>query len=137
MELTKEDKELIDNAGEISKESWRLQPKGAVGSSLISSKGNIYSGVSIEALCGIGTCGEHSAISSMLIHGENKIKTIVAVYYSFKKDKKFKVIPPCGRCRELMYQMTQDGLNCEVIISKNKKVKLKDLYPHTWKEAFK
>lgn len=137
MKLTAEDKELIKKAGEISKESWALQPKGAIGSALISSEGNIYSGVSIEALCGIGTCGEYSAISSMLIHGENKIKTIVAVYYAFKKDKKFKVIPPCGRCRDLIYQITKDGLNCYIIISKNKKVKLKDLYPHTWKEAFK
>lgn len=136
MKLDKEDEALIKKAGLISKEGWTLQPKGVVGCALISSKGKIYSGVSIEALCGIGTCAEHSAISSMIINGENKIKTIVAVYWD-KKENRFKVIPPCGRCREIIYQMTKESLDCNIIISKSEKVKLKQLYPHTWKEAFK
>ena len=42
------------------------------------------------------------------------------------------ILPPCGRCREFMYQINSDNLEADVIIGENKVIKLKKLLPHTW-----
>lgn len=95
-----------------------------VGSVLVTELGEFFSGVSLHLSCGIGFCAEHTAISQMITQtDETCIKTIVAT----KKDK---VIPPCGRCRELMNILDKKNRNTDVIIAKNKKVKLKDLLPY-------
>ena len=99
---------------------------GDVGCALITDKGNVYLGVSIDACCGIGFCAEHSAIAAMVTNGEHVIKKIVAVVENGIP------ISPCGRCRELMHQIHEDNLQAEVIIGKNKTVKLKDLLPLPW-----
>src|SRR2546425_7669950 len=74
-----------------------------VGCALITSKNNMFVGVSIDCACGIGTCAEHGAIQNMLASGESRIKTIVAVAEDGT------ILPPCGRCRELIYQI--NGMN--------------------------
>ena len=133
MKLTKEDKKLIEEAKKIIIKSKpvKLIDTGDIGSALITLKGNIYHGVSMGFYCGIGSCGEYQAIGSMISNGEKEIKTIVAVWYDAKK-KKYEVIPPCGKCREMIHQASEKNWNTEVIISKTKKVKLKELLPHSW-----
>jgi len=133
--LTKEDKELIEIAGEISKKSRKIQNSGETGSALLSKSGKIHKGISLNIYCGIGTCGEHGAICSLMVDDSNEIDTIVAVYYDRKKNKNI-VLPPCGRCRETMYQINKKNLDCWVILSNTKKVKLHELLPFTWKEIF-
>lgn len=62
------DKELVAKATAL------VNPKklvgetvvGEVGCALVTDKGNLYVGTSLHASCGIGVCGEHSAIFSML-----------------------------------------------------------------------
>ncbi len=105
-----------------------------MGSALITPKGNIFRGVSLGFFCGIGSCGEYQAIGSMISNGEKEIKTIVAICYD-EKTKKYKIIPPCGKCREMIRQTSKNNQNTEVIISKSKKVKLKELLPHAWGES--
>jgi len=131
--LDKEDKELIEEAKNIIIKSRpvNLIDTGNVGSALITSKGNIYSGVSLGFYCGIGSCGEYQAIGDMVSNGEKEIKKIVAVWYS-NTTKKYKVIPPCGKCREMIHQACEKNFDTEVVISETKKVKLKDLLPHSW-----
>lgn len=46
---------------------------GAVGAALLTTKGNIYTGINIEIACGIGFCAEHSAIAEMLKNRETEI----------------------------------------------------------------
>jgi len=99
---------------------------GDVGCALITDKGNVYLGVCIDTASGMGFCAEHSAIAAMVTHGEHIIKKIVAVVEDGTP------IPPCGRCREFMHQIHEENLGAEVIIKKNKSVKLKDLLPFTW-----
>ena len=96
-----------------------------VGCALMTDKGNIYTGISIVAECGIGFCAEHAAIAEMLKHNESKIKKIVAV-------DKTGAVPPCGRCRELIKQVSYDNLKTKVMISDNEVVTLKELLPHYW-----
>ena len=51
---------------------------GGVACALLTDKGNIYTGIYIEAKCGIGFCAEHSAIADMIKHGETKIVKLVS-----------------------------------------------------------
>ena len=97
-----------------------------VGCALVTDKGNVYLGVSIDTCCGIGFCAEHSAIAAMVTHGEHIIKKIVAVVEDGNP------IPPCGRCREFMHQIHEKNLETKVIIKKDKTVRLKDLLPFPW-----
>ncbi|MBA7554547.1 hypothetical protein ES705_47171 [subsurface metagenome] len=101
---------------------------GEVGCALVTDKDNIYIGASIHACCGIGFCAEHSAIASMVTNGEYRIKKIVAVSGDGA------VLPPCGRCRELMYQINEDNWNTEIIVGETRVVKLKDLLPEPWQK---
>ena len=122
------DEELIKKAKSV------LKPRkikngctiGDVGCALVTDKGNVYLGISIDTCCGIGFCAEHSAIAAMVTHDEHVIKKIVAVIEGGKP------IPPCGRCREFMHQIHEKNLETKVIIGKNKAVRLKDLLPFPW-----
>jgi cytidine deaminase len=101
---------------------------GDVGCALITDRNNIYLGVCIDTGSGMGFCAEHNAIGSMITAGEYKIKKIVAVC----KDEKENVfiLSPCGRCREFMYQINEDNLETEVLLGKDKVVKLNELIPY-------
>ncbi len=124
----------ISNGKLIEKAKSVLKPRkikhgftvGDVGCALVTDKGNVYLGVSIDTCCGMGFCAEHSAIAAMVTHGEHIIKKIVAVVEDGTP------ISPCGRCREFMHQIHEDNINAEVIVGKNKSVKLKDLLPLPW-----
>ena len=104
---------------------------GDVGCALLTEKGNLHLGVCIDVGSGIGFCAEHSAIASMITHGEQSIRRIVAVLGDGT------VLPPCGRCREFMRQVDGGNLShTEVLLGRDKVVKLRDLLPHPWDEVF-
>jgi cytidine deaminase len=131
--MNKEYKELIKRAISVLNPVKHTKEcsSGGVGCALITKKGNIFTGVCIECSSGIGFCAEHSAIANMITNKESNIKTIVAVNW----DKK--ILPPCGRCRELMLEIDNNNVNANVIISKNKIVKLNKLMPYKWQDVFK
>jgi cytidine deaminase len=99
---------------------------GSVGAAVLTQDGNIYTGICIDTACSLGFCAEHAAIAEMLKHKESKIIMVVAV-----TDKK-EIIPPCGRCRELLAQVNEDNMKAKVIISQNKTVTLRNLLPYYW-----
>ena len=72
---------------------------GDVAASLMTDRGNLYSGVCIDTGSGTGFCAEHSAIAAMVTAGEYRISRILAVWRD--TDDRLTVLPPCGRCREL------------------------------------
>ena len=123
-------KELIHKAKEVAKphELPYGVETGSVGCVLVTDKNNIYIGVSIQACCGVGFCAEHSAIAAMVTKEEFKIKKIVAVLNDGT------ILSPCGRCRELMYQISQENYDTDVIIEKDKTMKLRDLLPDPWQK---
>lgn len=92
---------------------------------MLTSKGNVFKGVSLHASCGIGVCGEHTAIGNMLTNGETRIQKIVAV-------AKEGILKPCGRCRELMYQIDKNNTDMEVIVDDDRILTLRELLPEYW-----
>ena len=125
--MDKQDKQLIKKAKSLAKEKHLA---GGVArecvSILITEKGNMFIGVNIDLRCGIGFCSEHSAIANMLTQGnETVIKTIVTCNPK-------SVLAPCGRCRELLRLIDEKNFETDVIISEDKKVKLKELLPFAY-----
>ncbi|NMB91701.1 cytidine deaminase [candidate division WWE3 bacterium] len=126
--LSESDKNLVEEAKKFfGKREVKGGTIGHAGCALISESDQIFTGSSLHLYCGIGFCGEHTAISQMLSQTKDTfVKTIV----SWGKDG---ILPPCGRCRELLNLIDERNLNTEVIISNDKKVKLSDLLPYAWK----
>ena len=100
---------------------------GDVGCALLTNAGNIYLGVCIDTSSSMGFCAEHNAIGAMVTGGESKVKKIVSVWKD--EDGESHVIPPCGRCREFIYQIDNNNINTEAIL-KDKDVKLSELLPY-------
>lgn len=123
-------RQLINSAKKIAIKysSGNRCISGEVGAALKTKTGKIYIGINIDCACGIGFCAEHSAISSMLLNQESEIEMIVAV------NCKGKIIPPCGRCRELIYAIDKNNLGASIIISKTETIKLSKLLPLRWQE---
>ena len=101
-----------------------------VSAALITDAGNVYTGVSISAACGIGFCAEYGAVAEMIKNGETRIQKLVAV----SGDGKF--MPPCGRCRELLYQIDRKNLAAEIILGLDKTVTLEKLLPERWQDLW-
>lgn len=101
---------------------------GSVAAALLSSEGNIYTGVCINTSCSMGMCAERNAIANMITNGEYEIRKIVAV------DSKKKVAAPCGVCREYMMQLGKSSRNIEVLldIDTMRSVPLEVLIPEWW-----
>lgn len=126
MIMTKEWKELYDAARSViaAKELSKNMFVGEVGAAVLSSKGNIYTGVCIDTACSLGFCAERNALSTMFTNGEYEIVKVCAVY---KDDS---VMPPCGACREFMIQMGETAKDIEVLVSNDgRTVHLAQLMP--------
>jgi cytidine deaminase len=121
-------KKLILHAKSLSR---RKKLRGGVvkevAAVLLTEKGRIFKGSSLNLYCGIGFCAEHSAIAAMISEtDETHIRVIVAA----NKDT---VVLPCGRCRELINLIDSKNMDTDIIISETKKIKLKKLLPLPWK----
>jgi cytidine deaminase len=101
---------------------------GGVGAAILTKKHKIYTGISLDNACGIGFCAEHAAVAEMLKNNETEILLCVAV------TKRNKILPPCGRCRELLYQINKENLKTNIIVDLDKVVTLGDLFPMQWQE---
>ncbi len=99
---------------------------GSVACALLTDNGNVYEGVCIDTPSSMGFCAEHAAIAQMITNEESKIEKIVAVGQGGE------IYPPCGRCREFMYQINDKNLQVDILVAENKVVKLKELLPYRW-----
>lgn len=116
--------ELYNVAKQLSKEII-LNDKssyGKVAVACLTDSGNLYTGLCFKTTCNVGFCAETSVIAQMLLKGETKITKLVAVYNGSE------IISPCGKCREQIYQLNHDNLNCEILLN-DKTILLKDLLP--------
>ena len=107
----------------------RLSPTvevASVGCALATAGGAVHVGVCVDAASGVGFCAEHAAIASMLTSGESRILTIVAV------NRDGAVLPPCGRCRELVCQVDPGNAETRVLLPGGRARSLRDLLPDHW-----
>ncbi len=125
-----DDAELIKRAHGVTHDR-QLSPSaeaGGVGAALLTGNGKIYTGVCIDTACSMGYCAEHNAIGTMITEGESKIIAIVAV------DDEGRILPPCGRCREFIYQIDPYNSNTRVILPGGRVKSISELLPEHWRE---
>lgn len=113
-------------AGKFSLNGFEDNSAGEVAAALITKDGNIYTGICIDVACSLGFCAEHAAIAEMLKNRETEVAIIVAI------TDKGKIIPPCGRCREILVQINKKNLDAQVVIDENKIIPLNKLLPYCW-----
>jgi cytidine deaminase len=113
-------------AGKFALDGFEGNSAGDVGAALITRDGNVYTGICIDVACSLGFCAEHAAIAEMLKHRETRVEMIVAV----RKDGV--VLPPCGRCREMLLQIHSGNAETKVIVSEDKVLTLAELMPYRW-----
>lgn len=110
----------------------RLNARVKVGGTvcvLESASGKVYCGKNLVAACGLGYCAEQGAITEMLNAGESRIKALLVL------DHDGALLPPCGKCLEVMTQLDETNRNATVYLSKEKTVTVGELYPLDWKQA--
>jgi cytidine deaminase len=100
---------------------------GDVASTLATAKGNRYFGVCIDTASGTGFCAEHNAIAAMVTAGEYRVAKIVAVWRD--EDGVLHVLAPCGRCREFIQQIDPANIDTEVVLSRDRSARLRELLP--------
>lgn len=99
---------------------------GSVGAALLTRAGNIYTGICLDLACGIGFCAEHAAVAEMLKQREREIEWIVAVGSAGN------MLPPCGRCREMLLQVHKNNRHTRVILPGGQVKTLAQLMPDSW-----
>ena len=103
---------------------------GQVGCALLTAGGNVYVGVCIDTPCGMGFCAEHNAIGTMVTEGESAVATIIAV------NQAGNILPPCGRCREFIYQMDPANVHTRVLLGGKRVATIEELLPDHWAAAW-
>jgi len=101
---------------------------GGVGAALLTAEGHVYTGVCIDTGSSLGFCAEHAAAAAMITAGENQVVKMVAVGWDYK------VMPPCGRCREFISQLHDKSLDAEVLVADGVVVTLRALLPYDHKQ---
>jgi len=127
VELNEQDIALIDRAIETADRLY-LEGVHEVAAALRTQSGLVFSGIHIEANVGFAdVCGEVAAICTALSNGHRDLQTIVAVYRD--PQGQHEIMPPCGRCRELITDFNPD---CWVIVgscARPYKVRARELLP--------
>ena len=100
-----------------------------VGALIVTNNGNTYSGCNVEnASYPLGNCAEASAIASMILGGEKKIKTI---YIMTKNDEG---AIPCGGCRQRIREFSDE--NTQIIMCSpdgvQQRINLSELLPNSF-----
>ncbi len=112
----------------VSKElAWT----GYVGAALQTDRGDVFTGINLSLYCAIGFCAEHSAVSEAVKHGQTRVARIVAVTVDDA------ILPPCGRCREMLFQIDPGNVATEVILAVDRARPLSELIPDHWLAPFK
>jgi cytidine deaminase len=81
-----------------------------VGAAAIVDDGRIVSGCNVEnASYGVGLCAECSLISNLAMTGGGKLVAFTCV------DGNEDILMPCGRCRQLLFEHSQEGMVLETV----------------------
>lgn len=102
---------------------------GQVACALQTESGALFTGICIDLPCQLGFCAEQAAFAEMLKSGERRVMQLVAV------NTEGRIYPPCGKCREFLYQIDEGNLQTQIWLSSERCVPLSKLLPERWDEA--
>lgn len=114
------------NPHEIAPGVWTAD----VGAAVEAEDGEIHVGACVGGE--LGFCAEQAALGQLVSDAAPIVKRVVAVWRDPNTDV-LHVLPPCGRCRELLRHLSQDNLETIVILGPDHRVPLRVLLPfHGW-----
>ena len=96
---------------------------GTVAAALVTAESAVFTGVCVDTACSLGFCAEHAAIAEMLKARQSNVRMIVAV------NKEGLVLPPCGRCREFLWQVDARNRDTWVVLEVDEEAWLYELLP--------
>jgi len=103
MAISKSIPELIEAAEEARKRSDAKFSHFKVGAAIEAGSGVIYSAFNIESSSyGLSMCAERIALWKAITAGESKFRKIAIVSDAFD------FCPPCGACRQILYELAGD-----------------------------
>jgi cytidine deaminase len=123
------DAELIAAATKLAGEFRTSEDcvAGGVAAALLSASGRLFTGICVDTACSIGFCAEHAAVAEMLKSRESAVAAVVAV------SEGRGIVAPCGRCRELLWQIDPRNRSARVLLAPDRSVTLADLLPEAWR----
>lgn len=130
MKLQDKIDELIRFAAEARKYSRAKYSAFSVGAAILTDEGEIITGCNVESSSfGLTICAERVALTKALSEGKSNFTHIAIVGPS--ED----YCPPCGACRQLLYDYSPD---IQIVLSKKNKIKtisLKELLPMAFEDS--
>lgn len=127
MQLDHKDLELIEHAKETRRRLYRAG-RYEVAAALRTGSGEVFTGIHIEANVGFAdVCGEVSAICHAVAHGHSDLDTIVAL--GGDGPDRIYLMPPCGRCREVISDMNPEAWVIVGSLAQPYKVRVSELLP--------
>ena len=101
---------LREVANEAMRKAYVPYSHFPVGAAAIVDDGRIISGCNVEnASYGVGLCAECSLTSALMMSGGGKLVAFTCV------DGNGNILMPCGRCRQLLYEHSADGMLLETV----------------------
>ena len=126
-ELTPADCAVIE-AAKRTASALHMEGSHEVASALRTQDGEIYSGINIKARARFAdVCGEVAALSAMVGAGRRDPEVIVAI--STDGAGGYDLMPPCGRCRELISDFDPSAWVIVGTLEQPYKVRVSDLLP--------
>ena len=124
---------LLNDAKEVSKNSYSPYSRFPVGACVLYESGKKYTGANIEnASYGLAICAERSAISSAISQGEKTNIKAIAIY----SPKQVKCMP-CGACRQWISEFSINSNETKIILEDENNellvLSLEDIFPCSFK----
>lgn len=128
--------QLIDSAKKVMSNAYNVYSHYYVGAAARTVSGKIYTGTNVEnASLGLTICAEPSAILHAISDGDPEVIEMAIVGGTSQDAKGGKVATPCGRCRQIIYEVSQISKTdirlycCNPDLSEILKMTISDLLP--------
>lgn len=102
-----------------------------VACALLTADRRLFRGLHISAEIGaFSLCAEAAAIGQTQLKNSAEIKRVVSVRRNFGEPDRYEIVPPCGLCRERIFQFGREAM---VLINEEsgpRPVPIRELLPH-------
>jgi cytidine deaminase len=103
-------RELLEAAGEATKNAYAPYSKFKVGSAILTKSGEVFTGCNVEnSSFGLTMCAERNAMFQAVARGHKRFKAVAIVADG-------DAMPyPCGACRQVMAEFC--GPDCVIVVA--------------------
>lgn len=105
--LPEEDQKLLKAARKTMKKAYSPYFNFLVGAAVLTTRGEIATGTNFETAAGDSTCAERTALLKANAQGYGARCKTIAVIARSRDSPTTEVSAPCGRCRQMIYEVAQ------------------------------